>query len=172
MDDLKTDRLLLTPYKSEDLNHLLSLRSNENVWLFSTNHASKSIEKAVLHLNAILKKYEKNEYAPYALFKSDSTYIGEAGVYHGNPKCKKINIGYNLLPEFWGSGFATEITKAIIEWYFANTDVQRIEGTVLEDNVASRRVLEKSNMELEGILRKFTIIEGEYKNICYYSIIK
>lgn len=172
MKNLQTERLLLTPYTQNDLRNLLSLRQNEKVWVYSTNKADNSIEQAEIHLNSILSKYENNEYAPYALFKSDGTYIGEAGVYHGKVDFRKINIGYNLLPAFWGCGFATEITKALIQWYFTNTNMQRIEGTVTEDNTASRRVLEKSGMELEGILRKYTMINEEYKNLCFYSIIK
>lgn len=172
MKELRTARLFLTPYHSNDLLNLLNLRKSEKVWHFSTNIADNSIEQATLHLDEILAKYENHDYAPFALLNSDEIYVGEAGVYHGNIECKKINIGYNLLPEFWGNGYATEITKALIHWYFSNTDMQRIEGTVTEDNAASRRVLEKSNMVLEGVLRKYTMLKGEYKNVCIYSIIR
>jgi ribosomal-protein-alanine N-acetyltransferase len=172
MNELQTERLFLTPYTVDDLEHVVSLRRNKHVWVYSTNTADPSIERATIHLNALLTQYHNREYAPFALFTGDKTYIGEAGVYHGNRACNKINIGYNLLPRFWGHGFATEITKALIHWYFTNTETQRIEGTVLEENVASRRVLEKSQMALEGILRKFTRIHGEYKNLCYYSILR
>ena len=172
MNRLVTKRLYLSPYTRSDLDNLLLLRSTEAVWTYSTSKADSSQEGAHGQLETILDKYAKGEYAQFALFKKDGTYIGEAGVYHGNVEYRKINIGYNLLPPFWGNGFATEITKAIINWYLENSDIQRIEATVLEDNLASRRVLEKSNMQLEGVLRKFTVIDGSSRNLCFYSIVR
>jgi ribosomal-protein-alanine N-acetyltransferase len=43
---------------------------------------------------------------------------------------------------------------------------------VIEENIASRKVLEKSGFFKEGILRNFAFINNIYKNVCYYGIIK
>lgn len=167
---LKTNRLVLRQFEMTDINDFHRLYDNDLVWTYSTRERIGSLIEAKKLLGLRFLQYIKNEYAPYALFTVDGDFVGEAGVYSGTPW--RINIGYNLLPEHWGRGYATEITKGLIQWYFTHSDVQRIEATTLEDHIVSRRVLEKSGMQLEGILRKFTLIDGAYKNVCYYSVLR
>lgn len=84
------------------------------------------------------------------------------------PECL---IGYNLLPQYWNQGYATEITKHLVKYSFEFLDVERIEALVLQINSASCRVLEKSGFMLEGVLRNFNKCETGYRNVCYYGII-
>lgn len=104
--------------------------------------------------------------------KDTQTYIGEAGILSVNKKCNRCIIGYNLLPEYWGYGYATEITRGLIEYIFKDLGIERIEALSLEKNTASRRVLMKSGFKEEGLLRNFSCINQQYNNVCYYGMIK
>jgi len=172
MHSICTERLILRPYTNIDLLNLLKLRSDPRIWSFSTFTTDNTVEGAQAKLTSLLEDYANNRRAPYALFNSNQEYIGEAGAFSSSIEHQRVNIGYNLLPQFWGCGFATEITKAIIYSLLIDSSVIRIEATVSEDNLASRKVLEKSDMQLEGILHKYAIIQGKLHNICYYSIVK
>ena len=120
-----------------------------------------------------MKNYEKNECDFEALFLNDTgEYIGEAGVLSFNKQCNRVVLGYNLLPEFWGKGYATEITKALVKYSFKVEKVERIEALVGDGNVASRKVLENSGFIQEGLLRNFAYIDNRYINVYYYGIIK
>jgi RimJ/RimL family protein N-acetyltransferase len=56
----------------------------------------------------------------------------------------EVEIGYVLAPEMWGKGFAGEAVRMIVDTIFALTPAVRILANSRVNNLASRRVLEKS----------------------------
>ena len=57
-----------------------------------------------------------------------------------------VEIGYILTKDAWGKGYATEISREVFRWAFANTDLETVYAKTGADNTASQRVLEKLNM--------------------------
>jgi len=104
--------------------------------------------------------------------KRTDEYIGEAGILSFNKKNRRAVIGYNLIPEYWGNGYATEITKGLVEYLFEEENAERVEALVVDDNMASRKVLEKSGFIVEGVLRNFANIDNEYYDVFYYGMIR
>lgn len=54
---------------------------------------------------------------------------------------EKIQLGYALVPEHWGKGFATELTRTGIAYFFRETNSQTLYAITEEKNVASNKVL-------------------------------
>ena len=54
-----------------------------------------------------------------------------------------VEIGYGLLPEYEGQGYATEAVKAVTDWALAQPGVNTVEAETDPDNAASQRVLAK-----------------------------
>ena len=81
-------------------------------------------------------------------------------------------IGYYLIPEFYGRGIMTEAVKMICAEAFEKLDISRIEGTVFEPNIGSRRVLEKAGFELEGVLKDAFYKNGKLYNEYVYGLVK
>jgi RimJ/RimL family protein N-acetyltransferase len=57
-------------------------------------------------------------------------------------------LGYAIAPEQQGTGFASEAAASMVELAFTDLDLQRLRATVLQDNIASRRVLEHLHFRL------------------------
>ena len=57
-------------------------------------------------------------------------------------------LGYRLLPEAWGLGYATEGARALVRHGFTVLDVEQVVATTMTLNAASRRVLEKAGLSL------------------------
>jgi [ribosomal protein S5]-alanine N-acetyltransferase len=66
------------------------------------------------------------------------------------PKTVEVEVGYRLLPEAWGRGFATEGAKALVEYGFNELGLYRIVGVTHPDNAASQRVLQKAGLRDAG----------------------
>jgi ribosomal-protein-alanine N-acetyltransferase len=80
----------------------------------------------------------------------DRTLIGETG-FHGPPDGSgTVEVGYSIVPDYRGQGFALEATRALIDEALARPDVCRITAACLDDNVASLKVLERLGMRLVG----------------------
>jgi ribosomal-protein-alanine N-acetyltransferase len=58
-----------------------------------------------------------------------------------------IEAGYALIKSAWGKGYATELTRALIEWGFAHIPVDQLFAVINPGNDASRQVLKKSEMQ-------------------------
>jgi [ribosomal protein S5]-alanine N-acetyltransferase len=65
------------------------------------------------------------------------------GGFLGPPQEGQVNIGYSVLPQFQGSGFATEMVGALVEWAWQQKSVARIVAETEWANPASVRVLSK-----------------------------
>jgi RimJ/RimL family protein N-acetyltransferase len=93
-------------------------------------------------------------YTRLIVHREDGVLIGETG-FHGPPdRTGTVEIGYSIVPEYRGRGFASEATRALIEAAFADPgvspSVRRVVAECLEDNRASLRVLEKLGMRRVG----------------------
>ncbi len=65
------------------------------------------------------------------------------GGFLGPPQEGQVDIGYSVLPQFQGSGFATEIAFALVQWAWQQRSVATIVAETEWANPASVRVLEK-----------------------------
>ncbi len=168
---LKTERLTLTDYSAEDAAEYFRLKSCAPVWQYSTymtlneKESKTALDKLVVAAGQGLPVFNK------LLLSKTGEYVGEAGVIGHNRETGRCVVGYNLLPEFWGMGYATEITRALVRCAFETLRAERVEALVQKENAASRRVLEKSGLLLEGVLRHYTKIRGQYADICSYGMI-
>jgi RimJ/RimL family protein N-acetyltransferase len=57
-----------------------------------------------------------------------------------------VEIGWRLLPEFWGRGLATEGARAAARWGFERLGLEEIVAFTAVENQRSRRVMEKLGM--------------------------
>ena len=61
-----------------------------------------------------------------------------------------IQLGYAFLKENWGKGFASELTKAGLDYYFKNTNAHHIYAIAEKANIASHNVLLKNSFVPDG----------------------
>jgi ribosomal-protein-alanine N-acetyltransferase len=61
-----------------------------------------------------------------------------------------IQLGYVLLPAYWAKGFASELTRGGLNYYFSTTAADHIYAITEEPNIASQKVLLKNGFVPEG----------------------
>ena len=81
------------------------------------------------------------------------------------------NIGYWLGEKNTGNGYMEESIKAIIPYIYEQLKIHRIQAFTLEDNIASRKLIEKVNFTKEGTLREAMKINNEWKDHVIYSLL-
>jgi [ribosomal protein S5]-alanine N-acetyltransferase len=169
---LTTKRLTLDDYTIDDVSDYYKLKSCAPVWRYSTFAPLDEEAQAKEALAKLIESAKQNlPVFSRLMLTASHEYIGEAGIIARNNEAARCVVGYNLLPGFWGNGYATEITGALIRHAFEEWKMERVEALVQKENAASRRVLEKSGLLLEGVLRHYAKIWGEYADICCYGII-
>lgn len=72
-------------------------------------------------------------------------------VFHGGPDDDGVvEVGYGVEKDSQCLGFATEATRAAVEWAFAQPPVRLVRATTPSWHVASRKVLERAGLRLVG----------------------
>jgi RimJ/RimL family protein N-acetyltransferase len=84
-----------------------------------------------------------------------------------------IKLGYWLGEEYWGRGIMPEAVRQMVEYIFQEfPEVTKIFADVFAFNRASQRVLQKVGFELEAVLRKGAVKNGEVTDIHYYTLFR
>jgi len=73
---------------------------------------------------------------------------------------RTAEISYDIHPAWWGRGLASTCCAATADEGFAQAGHVRIQGTVVDSNAASARVLAKCGFGYEGTLRSFRMVRG------------
>ena len=81
-------------------------------------------------------------YAMWMIELRDGTHIGDL-CFTGLGANGAVEIGYGILEEYQGRGYATEAVCAAVNWALQQPGVTRVEAETEQNNRASKRVLEK-----------------------------
>ena len=98
--------------------------------------------------------------------KADQQVIGDIGFKGGPDEHGMIEIGYSILPEYRGAGYATEMARGLINWVFQNLSIARITAECLDDNIGSVKVLEKIGMQrlpADGRMLKWKVEKTSFR---------
>jgi RimJ/RimL family protein N-acetyltransferase len=149
---LKTERLALRQFTATDVDNLFNLDSDPEVMRFLTGGTPtprEVIQNDILP--TFLRSYERfTGFGVWAAIEKES--LDFLGWFSFRPKDaaspNDVQLGYRLRQAVWGQGYATEGARALICKGFTEPGVQRVSATTYQDNLASRRVMEKVGMTL------------------------
>jgi RimJ/RimL family protein N-acetyltransferase len=159
---LETQRMLLRKFTVADGELLFELDSDPEVMRFLTGGTPtpRAVIQATI-LPAFLRSYER--FAGFgvwaAIEKSSGAFLGWFALRpeEGGGR-DEVSLGYRVRRAVWGQGYATEGAWALIRRGFTELGVQRVVATTYQDNLASRRVMEKVGMTL---VRSFRLTPSE-----------
>ena len=153
---LETSRLILRPFRNEDIDLLAELMANPDFMRFSLGVFSR--EQTASFLEKLIDWDRRSLPSQFAVIhRDDHRLIGYCGFFHQQVDgTSEIEIGYRLHPEYWNKGLATEAARAVRDHAFAELKLPRVISLIHPDNVPSRRVAEKNGMKLE----KQTVFRG------------
>lgn len=90
-------------------------------------------------------------YAMWMIELHDGTHIGDL-CFKGLIPDSNPEIGYGILPEYQGQGYASEAVQAAVIWAFQDPVVSAVEAETDPENTASQRVLQKCGFTPTGII--------------------
>ena len=152
---LETSRLRLRQLRHEDAPALSELFSSPDVLRFLAQPPLDTHDKAIGLIDWFNGAFDKHEGIQWAFtLQGEDKLIGTCGLYDWEREHHYLDIGYHLLPAYWGKGYTTEACKAMIAWSFGHMDLHRIQADCTDGNIASERVLTKCGFKLEGIWRQ------------------
>jgi RimJ/RimL family protein N-acetyltransferase len=151
-----TERIALRQFVSDDAGDLLRLDSDRRVMRYIGDGRLSTPADIAAAMTRIPRVYEM--YPGLGTWRAERR---DTGAYIGwftfkyVQKSVEIEVGYRLLHDAWGLGFATEGATALVRYGFDTLGLYRIIGVTHPDNVASQRVLMKAGLADRGFGRYY-----------------
>lgn len=167
MKTLETERMILRPWKIEDLEDFYEYAKNQNVGPNAGWEPHKDKEVSLKILQAFIQKDEVRA----IVYKENGKVIGSIGI-HNDKKREGTGakmIGYVLSETYWGKGLMPEAVKAVVTYLFEEENINVISIYHYPFNTRSKKVIEKCGFKYEGTLRSASVIyDGSiYDDVCY-----
>jgi ribosomal-protein-alanine N-acetyltransferase len=170
LSEMETARLRLRPIRHEDAEAIFEYASDPLVTQYLPWRPHQSLQDTYAFLAT---RQEWPDVLPWGIeHKSDGKLIGSCGFHHWSLEHARAEIGYVLSRRYWGQGYMTEAVRAVVAYGFETMLLNRIEALCRPPNVASARVLEKSGMKFEGVLRQYMFANGSYHDYKIYSVLR
>jgi ribosomal-protein-alanine N-acetyltransferase len=147
---IETDRLLLGEIIAEDAARMFELDSSPEVHKYLCDRVPETIEDSLKIIGYIRQQYAENGCRRLAMIeKATGDFIGWTGIkleeQETNVHVDFYDLGYRLIPRYWGRGFATESALAS---GFDKLGLEVIHGATDARNIASGKVLTKAGLKL------------------------
>jgi [ribosomal protein S5]-alanine N-acetyltransferase len=143
----ETPHLTLRRFTQADAPLVHQLNSNPSVLKYLDEPLLETEEQALHILNTIILPQYKNNLGRWAIhLKTNNEFIGWCGLKY-RPELDEIDLGYRLMQQHWGNGYAFEAAKHTIDYAFQQLQLKTIVGRAHIDNLASLKILEKLGMQ-------------------------
>lgn len=170
---LETDKLILREITFDDAEAIFACFSNELVTRYYGQEPLQKIEQAVAFVDHFAKIYREKRGIRWGIeLKGTNGIIGTIGFNNWSPKHKKAEIGYELHPDHWRKGYASEAVQAVQSYGFQHLDLNRIGAIVFTENEASSSMLLKLGFQKEGILQQYMVQNGVAHDTIMYALLK
>ena len=163
---IETERIIITQF---DLSMAESVHRNsldEDTRRFVPDEVFETVEDAKETIEFLMSMYEAKE-GPlvYPVLLKNETNVGYVQLV---PIEDGFEVGYHIGKEYTNNGYATEALKAFLDKIMPKKNLERVYGICVSENVASKKVLEKSGFkkEYEGMGE----YQGESRQIAKYVL--
>lgn len=150
----ETGRLIVRQYTLQDEEYFYQFSSNQDVMRYIRPIVNREESASLLALNLQLYLSRPNT-GRWAIFnKATGHYMGSFSILEMDIDKTKLHIGYALLPQFWGMGYATEVLQQGMAFFFANHNTPLLFAITEDENTASQKVLLKCGFAYQGTQRE------------------
>jgi [ribosomal protein S5]-alanine N-acetyltransferase len=144
----QTPGLILRRITEADAPLIFALNSSPDVlkYLHEPGLKDEADARRVI-TDIILPQYSLYNLGRWAIqIKENGAFAGWCGLKY-RPELEEIDLGYRLMRQYWGHGYATEAAAHTLRYGQDVLNLETITGRAHVDNIASWTVLEKIGMQ-------------------------
>lgn len=153
MTTLQTDRLILRPFRDDDLDAVAAMNADPEVMRYIRDGSVLDRDGSAAALRRWRDHWPRHG---FGLFATEVRATGELAGWAGlavpdflPEVLPAVEIGWRLRREFWGHGYATEAAAAAMAYAFTDRGLDRLVSIRDPANARSGRVMDKLGMTYE-----------------------
>ena len=146
--EITTDRLLLRPYRVDDIGAAYGVLGDPETMSFYPRPYTLEEVKHIVEKN--IRTYKEQGYGMFGVIEQTSgAFIGDCGItLQVIDGAEELEIGYRIGKAYWGRGYAAEAARAIRDYGFQQLGLKKLCSYMASDHRQSRRVAEKLGMQV------------------------
>ena len=160
---MNSERLVFNHYTKVDFDDYFRLVSNADVMRMVTGRPDLESESRKRFEEILIGNIENSKTGRFKVsLRSDGSFVGHSKL--EMTKKNEAEIGYLLMPEFWGQGYGSEIAQAMVNLGKQDSNIHNLIAIIDPENTASKRILEKQGFQWD--------YDGEYIGLpaAYYKM--
>lgn len=171
--ELQSERLILRRFTMEDAPYMYkNWASDEKVIKYLRWPVHENVGVTEMVLNEWISHYGEKDYYQWAIVhKETGEPIGSIGAVKQDESINMVHIGYCIGSIWWHKGYTSEALKEVIDFFFHEVGVNRIESMHDPRNENSGKVMRKCGMKYEGTMRQADISNQGIVDACVYSLL-
>jgi len=143
----KSERLVYRHFKETDFENFQQLTGNAQVMEMITGQPLNEEESFKRFLSHLETNKHEQVLGWYAVSLKDSlAFVGLGKLVM--TEVAQAEIGYSLLPAYWGKGYASEISETLIRQARKLPAISSLIAIIDPQNIASKKILQKGNFNL------------------------
>lgn len=174
MPQLETERLILREFVKGDWKAVHEYASDPEVVRFlewGPNNTDESL--SFLEGTLACQKEKPRRIYEFAItLKENNKLIGACGLRLHDNNQEQADLGYCYNRLYWGKGYASEASRAVVAFAFESLKLHRIVATCDMGNLASAAVLRKAGMREEGYFIQERKVRGQWRDTLQFAILK
>ena len=155
ISSIETKRMIAKPISQEYFSDLAKMYGDPEVrkYYYFADEQVLSKESSRYTIDYYANYYNRTNLPRLVLLdKKTGEFLGTAGLAYYDPRKEnlkdgKVEIAYQLPKSAWGKGYATEITKVLVNYCFDELGVDLVCAATVSDNEESKKVLYKSGFK-------------------------
>ena len=154
MKILETERTILREVVEMDAEFILDLINQPSFIKYIGDRNIRTVEEARIYAKErMIISYEQFGFGMYLIeLKKDKTPIGVCG-FVKREDLPYADIGFALLPEYEGKGFALETSDAILKYGKEKLGFDKVLAITTQNNIGSMKLLEKLGFSFEKLTK-------------------
>lgn len=167
---LETDRLILRKFQLSDAEPMYRNWVNDpEVTKYLTWPPHNNVKVTHQVLKHWIDQYQTGKFYQWAIVlkKNGLEPIGSISIVKMDERIGMVHVGYCIGKKWWNMGITSEALTGLIDFFFNEVQVNRIESRHDPHNPNSGKVMTKCGLQFEG-----TVKQGDWNNqgICDYSM--
>lgn len=148
---ITTKRLIIREFTEADAKAFHLTMGDPEVMGRIPGGVSSSVGETRNKIRKIMKCYQAWGCCMWAIIlRKNGEMIGDCGLMPVEGKGPEIELTYDIAKEYWNQGYATEASKACLQFGLEEMGFKRIIAITFPDHAVSMRVMEKAGMSSSG----------------------
>jgi RimJ/RimL family protein N-acetyltransferase len=170
---LAGETVKLVPMNQWHFDELDELAKDERIWEFIPSDMSANERRLNIFSNALVEREKGTQFPFVIIHKKDRRIIGSTRLMDIQALHRKLEIGWTWLhPGYWATKVNPECKFLLLQFCFEQLQAARVQFKTDENNMRSRKAIEKIGGMYEGTLRNDMVKDnGTKRNSAYFSII-